>query len=146
MAYRKFFLMMLCSFIVMYLIMFLNMNAPADYFTSITRVYMALLMVAPMSIIMIMMMGKMYPDKKINRLIVKVSLLVFVTSFIALRYQLAVNDSQYLKAMIPHHSSAIMTSVHADLKDPEVRRLADSIIRSQQQEIDQMNAILQRLD
>ncbi|MDQ1096706.1 MULTISPECIES: DUF305 domain-containing protein [Chryseobacterium] len=145
MNYRKFFLMMFFSFILMYIMMFLNVNAAEDYYTSLTRIYMALMMVAPMAILMIMMMGRMYPDRKKNSMIIIISALVFIASFTALRLQLAVGDAQYLRAMIPHHSSAIMTSRHAGIKDPEVRALADSIIKSQQREIDQMNRILKRL-
>ena len=50
-----------------------------------------------------------------------------------------------MKAMIPHHSSAIMVSKHANIKDPEVRQLADSIVASQEREITQMEGILSRM-
>lgn len=133
------------SFMIMYLLMFFNMNAFDDYYTSLTRIYMAVMMVSPMAILMIVMMGKMYPNHRYNRIIISVSALIFILAFLGLRMQVPIDDKQYLKAMIPHHSSAIMTSRHADIKDPEVRRLADSIIRSQQREIDQMNRILDRL-
>lgn len=48
--------------------------------------------------------------------------------------------------MIPHHSSAILTSKNADIKDPELQKLAQTIIEAQEKEIRQMKAILKRLD
>lgn len=146
MEYKKFSLTILLSSIIMYVIMFLNMDKIEDYYTSITRIYMTLLMVAPMAIIMILMMRKMYPNKRINTGIITVATFVFVIALIGLRSQTPVGDVQYLRAMIPHHSSAIMTSKNASIKDPEVRKLADSIIKSQEREIRQMNSILKRLD
>lgn len=146
MEYKKFSLTILLSSIIMYVIMFLNMDKIEDYYTSITRIYMTLLMVAPMAIIMILMMRKMYPNKRINTGIITVAIFVFVIALIGLRSQTPVGDVQYLRAMIPHHSSAIMTSKNASIKDPEVRKLADSIIKSQEREIRQMNNILKRLN
>lgn len=145
MNYKKFALMLLCSFILMYFVMYLNMNNINDYYTSLTRIYMTILMVSPMAVLMLITMPKMYDNKKINKIILLLSVLFFAGFLTALRQQAAVNDSQYLRAMIPHHSSAIMTSKNANIRDPEVRKLADSIIASQQREINEMNSILQRL-
>lgn len=143
--YRKFSLMMCISFVVMYLVMFLNMDRAENYHTSATRIYMAVLMVAPMALVMIGMMGDMYPNKRTNMFIMLGSIALFVVTFVALRTQTPISDVQYMKAMIPHHSSAIMTSKNANIQDPEVRKLADSIIASQEREIRQMEAILDRM-
>ena len=137
--------MMIISFLIMYFVMFLNMDDISHYHTSVTRIYMTILMVTPMAVVMMLMMGKMYPNKRLNEFIVIGSMVVFIVALIALRTQSPIGDVQYTKAMIPHHSSAIMTSKHANIKDPEVRRLADSIIASQQREIEQMEGILKRL-
>lgn len=145
MTYKKLLFTVICSFIIMYLLMFVNMDSVNDYHTSLTRIYMALIMVCPMPILMIVIMRKMYPHIRYNLIIISMSLIVFTLALTGLRKQIPVGDKQYLKAMIPHHSSAIMTSRNADIKDHEVRKLADSIIRSQQREIDQMNRILERL-
>jgi len=145
MSYKKFTIMMFISFIIMYVVMFLNMDSMENFHTSTTRVYMAILMVAPMAIVMMVMMGKMYPNKKINAGIGVAAVILFILTLIALRTQTPISDVQYMKAMIPHHSSAILTSKHADIKDPEVRKLADSIIASQKREIQQMEAILDRM-
>lgn len=107
---------------------------------------MSLLMVAPMSLVMMAMMGKMYPNKKINRLIIASGIGVFAIVLVALRTQTPISDVQYMKAMIPHHSSAIMVSKNADLKDPQVLELAKQIIESQKREISEMKQHIARLE
>lgn len=145
MTYKKFTVMMIISFLIMYTVMFLNIDQFSHYHTSLTRTYMAILMVAPMAVVMMLMMGKMYPNQKLNMVITAGAVVVFIAVLIGLRTQTPIADVQYMKAMIPHHSSAIMVSKHADIKDPEVRELADSIIASQEREIAQMENILKRM-
>ena len=145
MSYKKFALMMVISFIIMYIVMFLNIDNISHYHTSATRIYMALLMVAPMAIVMMLMMGKMYPDRKLNIGIVIGAVAVFVLVLTGLRTQTPIGDVQYMKAMIPHHSSAIMVSKHATIKDPEVKKLSEQIIQSQEKEIAEMEAMLKRM-
>ena len=103
-------------------------------------------MVSAMAVVMMSMMGKMYPDKKINTGIVAGGVIVFIITLLALRSQTPIGDVQYMKAMIPHHSSAILTSERANITDPEVRKLADDIINAQRKEIAEMEAFLDRLD
>ena len=146
MTYKKFSLMLIISFLIMYIVMFLNINSITHYHTSATRIYMALLMVAPMAVVMLLMMGKMYPSKKTNISIIATSIAVFVATLIALRTQTPISDVQYMKAMIPHHSSAILVSKNANIKDPEVKKLAEQIIQSQEKEIAEMKALLEKLD
>ncbi len=145
MSYKKFSLMIVVSCITMYLIMFLNIVDINHFYVSATRIYMALLMAASMGVIMMLMMGNMYPDKKTNTGIIIGSIVVFALILAALRTQTPIGDVQYMKAMIPHHSSAIMTSENADIKDPEVRKLADGIIEAQKKEIGEMKALLTKL-
>jgi uncharacterized protein (DUF305 family) len=129
----------------MYTVMFLNMDSISHYHTSATRTYMAILMVAPMAIVMMLMMGKMYPDKKLNTGIIVGGIVVFILALVGLRTQTPIGDVQYMKAMIPHHSSAIMVSKHANIKDPEVKKLSEEIIQSQEKEIHEMEAMIDRL-
>jgi uncharacterized protein (DUF305 family) len=51
-----------------------------------------------------------------------------------------------MKAMIPHHSIAILTSERAHISDPRVRALADEIISSQKREIAEMKALIADLE
>jgi FtsH-binding integral membrane protein len=144
-SYLKLSGMLAASFVIMYTVMFLNVNDVEDIYLSTTRLYMTILMITPMAIMILISMPKMYPNKRVNTTIYITSALVFSLTFIFLRNQTFVSDKQYMKAMIPHHSSAIMTSSRADLKDPETRALADSIIKSQREEILLMKSALERL-
>jgi uncharacterized protein (DUF305 family) len=144
--YKKFILMLFISFCVMYAVMFFNVDKADHIYLSTTRLYMSLLMVTPMALLMLTLMRKMYPDKKTNTVIILSSVVIFILSLTFLRTQTPIADREYMKAMIPHHSSAILTSKHADIKDPEVKKLAKKIIQSQEEEIAQMKAILERMD
>lgn len=146
MGYKKFWITMVISFIIMYLVMFLNVIEIKHYHTSITRIYMTLLMISAMAVVMMLMMGKMYKNKRLNMGIIAGGVLVFIIVLAGLRSQTPIGDVQYMKAMIPHHSSAILTSERANIKDPEVRKLADDIIKAQRKEIAEMEAMLVRLD
>lgn len=138
--------MLAMSFVIMYLVMFLNVDALSHLYFSLTRTYMALLMVSPMALLMLLLMPAMYKNKMFNRLIVFSSIAVFVLALVFLRNQIPIQDEQYIKAMIPHHSSAIMVSKNADLQDLEVKKLSVQIIKSQEEEIKQMKEILKRME
>lgn len=144
--YKTFVVMLCTSFFIMYGVMFLNVAKLSHVYLSLTRFYMTVLMVAPMALVMLFLMGNMYPNKKLNTLISISSIVVFFAALLALRSQTPVNDVQYMKAMIPHHSSAILTSEHANIKNPEVKKLADGIIESQKKEIAEMKALIDKLD
>ena len=145
-TYTKFGLMMTVSFILMYGIMFLNVFELDHVMLSATRTYMTLLMVAPMAISMLLFMWKMYENIKVNYAIIAISTLVFIGSLWGLRTQTPINDISWMKAMIPHHSSAILTSSNANFKDTEVQKLADDIIKAQKKEIAEMKSMIKRLE
>ncbi|MEE1899462.1 DUF305 domain-containing protein [Flavobacterium rakeshii] len=143
--YGKFLLMLLVSFIVMYAIMYANVASEEHIYFSLNRFYMTILMVVPMGFIMLLFMQRMYKNRKKNNVIIITGVLLFTAAFVMLRTQTYINDVRYMEAMIPHHSSAILSSQHADLKDPEVQELSKKIIESQQKEIEQMKTMIQRL-
>lgn len=99
-----------------------------------------------MAILMLLMMPMMYNNKKLNRIITGAAIGIFAVALLCLRSQAFITDRQYMKAMIPHHSSAILTSKRAGIIDKNVRKLADSIIVSQQEEIRRMKFLLDTLD
>ena len=98
-----------------------------------------------MAISMLLFMWKMYGNKRMNFAIIGGSVLVFIFSLYGLRTQTPVDDIAWMKAMIPHHSSAILTSSNANFDDPEVKKLADEIIKAQEREIAEMKAMIERL-
>lgn len=144
--YWKFLLMIGVSTVVMFGMMYLNVYALDHIFFSRTRVFMALMMGAVMAVIMLLFMWKMYENKKINVMILAASLLVFAGSLFMVRSQTTVNDTAWMKAMIPHHSIAILASKRADLKDPEVKKLAEEIIQAQEEEIDKMKKMIKEME
>jgi len=108
---------------------------------------MACLGISAMALIMWFFMRKMYQNKKKNLAILLGSFVLFVTAFSLVRVQSPViGDVLYMKAMIPHHSIAILTSKRAAINDPEVRKLADEIIKAQEKEIAEMKQYIIRLE
>ena len=145
--YRNFFLMLALSFVAMYITMYLNTYEFDHVYFSLTRFYMACLGIAAMAVIMLSLMLKMYKNKKKNIAIYVGSLVLFVSALGLVRAQRPIiGDVLYMKAMIPHHSIAVLTSKRADLKDPETKKLAEEIIEAQKREIAQMKKIIYRLE
>jgi Na+/melibiose symporter-like transporter len=139
--------MLAASFIAMYITMYLNTYSIDHVYFSLTRFYMSCLGIAAMAVIMWFFMRKMYQNKKKNIAILLGSLVLFVSALGLVRAQSPIiGDILWMKAMIPHHSIAILTSERADIKDPEVRKLADDIIEAQRKEIGEMKEMIKRLE
>jgi uncharacterized protein (DUF305 family) len=107
---------------------------------------MAIVMGAAMAIIMLGFMQKMYTNRRINFAILAGSVIVFFLALWLVRSQSTVQDVSWMKAMIPHHSIAILTSERAHITDPRVRELADEIIETQRKEIAEMEALIEKLE
>jgi len=144
--YARFGVMIATSTIVMLGLMYLNTFQLDHVYFSETRAYMALVMGAAMAVIMLLFMNKMYADRRMNIGIVALSVVVFGGALWLVRSQATVEDVSYMKAMIPHHSIAILTSGRAHISDPRVRKLADGIIEAQQREIAEMKALISDLE
>ena len=146
MSYRRFAAMIATSTLVMFGLMYLNTYAIEHVAFSQTRAWMALVMGAVMAVIMLGFMWGMYKNTRANIAIVVAAVAVFAVSLTLVRSQATVGDVSYMKAMIPHHSIAVMTSERANNRDPEVRRLADEIIEAQVREIAEMKRMIARLE
>ncbi|QNM85843.1 DUF305 domain-containing protein [Polaribacter pectinis] len=145
--YTKFFLMLGCSFVAMYITMYLNTYEFDHVYFSLTRFYMSCLGISTMALIMWFFMRNMYQNKKKNIAIVFGSIVLFLGALGLVREQKStVDDVLWMKAMIPHHSIAILTSERADIKDSEVKKLANDIIKAQKKEIEEMKAMIKRLE
>lgn len=142
MNYGRYAAMIATSTVVMFGLMYLNTYALDHIFFSQTRLWMALLMGATMAIIMLGFMWSMYRGSGTKVAIILASVVVFALSLYLVRSQTTVGDVAYMKAMIPHHSIAIMTSRRAQITDPRVRELADEIIEAQVREIDEMKGLI----
>lgn len=144
-SYLRFAAMIATSTVAMYAMMYLNTWTLDHVFFSQTRAWMALYMGAGMAIIMLSYMLGMYANRAVNLAIFAGAALAFGTGVYLVRSQATVEDVAWMKAMIPHHSIAILTSERAELSDPRVRDLAERIIEAQRLEIAEMKALIDDL-
>ena len=142
MSYKRFAAMIVTSTVVMYGLMYSTAYRWDHVWFSQTRFWMALFMGAAMAIVMLAFMLGMYSDRKKNIAIFAGSAVLFAAGLYLARSQQTVSDVSWMKAMIPHHSIAILTSERARISDPRVRELADEIIRAQREEIAEMAALI----
>ncbi|SFC38755.1 protein of unknown function [Kaistella jeonii] len=146
-VYTTFVLMLAASFVAMYITMYLNTYELDHVYFSLTRFYMVCLGISAMALIMFFFMRKMYQNKQKNLGIIVGSIGLFFAALGLVRAQSPiVGDVLWMRAMIPHHSIAILTSERANIKDPEVKKLAESIISAQKKEIEEMKTMIKRLD
>jgi hypothetical protein len=146
MNYARFAAMVATSTVVMFGLMYLNVFQLDHIYFSETRAFMALIMGAVMAVIMLAFMLSMYKNRRTNVAIFAGSTVVFALALWLVRSQTTVGDVAYMKAMIPHHSIAILTSERARISDPRVRELADEIIAAQREEIAEMKALIRDLE
>ena len=126
----------------MYLLMFAMIDTLGDFWNNVNMFWMAVLMAAPMNIIMIVSMPGMYPDRAKTIASIAITLALVLGSWLAIRQQWAVGDGQFLRSMIPHHSGAILMCQEAVLTDPRIVKLCDGIVAGQRAEIAEMERLL----
>jgi hypothetical protein len=141
-SYPRFMAMVGTSTVIMLGLMYLNTYQLDHIMWSETRFWMMFMMGGVMAAVMLAFMWSMYRDNAKNIIILAVAVLVFLLGLFLMRSQVTIDDSDYMSAMIPHHSIAIMTSERAGIDDPRVRELADGIIRAQRREIKEMKWLL----
>ena len=142
--YRGLAVEIVLDFIVMYFVMYTMIATVNHFHFNLNNVYMTLMMVAPMTVIMLVSMRSMFPSRRINLAIGAAAILVFALSFAGMRTQAGIGNAEFLRAMIPHHSGAILMCEQATLTDPEIKALCGDIVASQRKEIAQMEALLAR--
>lgn len=140
--YWRFAAMIATSMTAMFALTYANTYRLADVKWSETRFYMTFVMGATMAVIMLGFMLGMYKSRTVNTAIFAGSVVVFCFALWLVRSQATVEDESYMRAMIPHHSIAILTSSRADIADVRVRELAEEIIEAQKREIAEMNWLL----
>ncbi len=142
--YGRLLMMMAVSFLAMYALMYAMVDSWGNVYHNVNQFYMAGLMSAPMLLIELVLMSKMYPSRRWN-LILGLGTAVFMAlCWFGIREQAAVNDGQFVRSMIPHHAGAILMCEQNRLTDPDLQRLCQDIISSQRAEIAQMKAILEK--
>ncbi len=144
--YKRFMAMVGTSTVIMFGLMYLNTYVIDHVFWSETRFWMMFVMGAVMAVVMLAFMWGMYKNKVKNWIIIGVAVVTFALSLFLVRSQTTIDDREYMSAMIPHHSIAILTSERAGIEDVRVRKLANDIIRAQRREIDEMRWLIQDID
>ena len=128
--------------IVMFFLTYVMIDTTEHFYANINRMYMAILMAAPMVIVMLLVMRKMYPDPKMNAAIHAGAAGVFLLVLWLARTQTPVGNDQFLRSMIPHHSSAIVMCEESAITDPQIIELCGEIVEAQVSEINEMKEIL----
>lgn len=141
-AYKSLAIQTAISGVIMYGVMFVMIDRLSSYYNNLNTLYMTFMMVAPMVVLMILAMGHMFPSKRLNALLLGGCAVVFFGGFALIRTQATIGDYQFLRSMIPHHSGAVLMCEQASLSDPKIVALCRQIIKSQREEIAQMEAML----
>nr|WP_207619473.1 DUF305 domain-containing protein [Nocardioides sp. IC4_145] len=145
--YLKFAAMIATSAAVMFVLMYSSVYDIGHVHYSQERLYMALTSTGAMALVMLAYMATMmYKNRALNVVVVVAALVVGLGAFYASRTQLFIDDEKYMKAMVPHHSIAILTSERADIDDVRVRELANQIIEAQRREIKEMEWLLKDIE
>ncbi|MFY1650956.1 DUF305 domain-containing protein [Solwaraspora sp. WMMB762] len=134
------------SFVVMLLLTYSMIWTIDDFYLNLSNTYMALMMVAPMGVIMLGVMWMMFGNRTLNVILAVGFVVLFGVAFYFGRQESFIGDEQFLKSMIPHHSRAILVCERSDITDPEIIELCGQIVETQQEEINQMKQILQRYE
>jgi uncharacterized membrane protein YqhA len=145
-AYGRLAVMAVLSFIAVYVLMYAMVDTLFDAYPNLNQAYMAGLMTAPVVLIALLLMGRMFPRRSANVAIAMLSVALLAACLYAIRTQAAVGDLQFLKSMIAHHSGAVLMCERAKLTDDEIKRLCAAIIEGQRNEITQMNALIKKLE
>ena len=142
--YRKLALTLSINAVLMFFITYAMIDTVDHFHVNINRVYMSLMMVAPMAMLMLFVMRSMYTDATLNSILYAVFAVLFMASFALAWTQTPVGNEQFLRSMIPHHSSAILMCEQSAITDREILTLCEEIVKAQKEEIAQMKNILER--
>tara|TARA_B100000745_G_C20121901_1_gene384139 strand:- start:123 stop:566 length:444 start_codon:yes stop_codon:yes gene_type:complete len=113
-----------------------------DLYLSLTLFYGGLIMASNMmwahEIIHFIYHGKM------NKIIFSIGIILTILTTFIIRSQIFVDDNQWLRRMISHHSTALTTShkIKNKTQNPKLKQLAEDIIDTQEKEISQMKQLL----
>ena len=141
-SYGKLALALAISLVVMFLLTMSMIRTSDHFYLNLSNFYMALVMVAPMGLIMLAVMWAMFGNTRLNVALLAGFLVLWFGAWALGRTETFVGNEQFLKSMIPHHSRAILVCQEAHITDPEIEKLCQQIVKTQKQEIAQMKRIL----
>ena len=146
MTWGRFFGMIAVSTVLMFILMYQLVFSPEHAMFSINRLLASLIMACVMSVTMLAFMWSMYEGMAAKIAVVTVAGLLGVILLLMNRGQTLINDTRFMKSMIPHHSIAINNARKASISDPRVRKLADEIIEAQVREIAEMKLLIEDIE
>lgn len=141
-SYGRLLGMTVLSFVAMFILMYAMVDRLENVYVNFNQVYMVGLMAAPMVLIEMVLMRSMYPNAKLNAVIILATLVVMMLCWVFIRQQTAISDNQFVRSMIPHHAGAVLMCEENKLKDPDLVKLCQDIISSQKAEIALMTSKL----
>lgn len=144
--YLRFGAMILTSTVIMFGLMYIEVFSFDHVMWSETRFFMALIMGGAMTLVMLVFMLGMLKNPRLNVLIALGGLVLFGSAVFLARSQTTVQDRSYMSAMIPHHSIAILTSEHSEIRDIRTCELAVAIIKAQRKEISEMKWLIDDIE
>jgi hypothetical protein len=146
MGWGRFAAMIATSTVIMFFLMH-QLVYEADHLTfSVNRLLASLVMGAVMAAVMLAFMWSMYEGMGTKIVVLSGAVLLAAVLLHLNRSQSLIDDTRFMRAMIPHHSIAINNSRRADLRDPRVRELADEIIAAQVREIRIMKLLIDDIE
>jgi hypothetical protein len=146
MGWGRFAAMIATSVVIMFFLMY-QLIYTLDHATfSVNRLVASLVMGTVMTVVMLGYMWSMYQGTAIKIGVVAGALLFGGVLLYVNRAQALIGDTEFMKAMIPHHSIAVNNARNADIRDPRVRELADEIIASQMREIRTMQLLIEDIE
>ena len=143
-GYKKLAISLAINTVIMFLLTYVMIDTMDHFRININRIYMALIMAAPMGIVMLLVMRSMFKNKQLNTILFAAFGIAIVLLFFLMRTQTPVGNVQFLQSMIPHHSSAILMCEQSTITDPEIVSLCEDIVQTQEEEIAKMNAIMEK--
>ena len=146
MGWGKFAAMIATSTFIMFFLMYQLVYEAAHLTFSVNRLVASLVMGSVMTVVMLGFMWSMYEGQVTKIAVLAGAAVLGVALLFVNRSQSLIDDARFMKSMIPHQSIAINNARKADIRDPRVRELADTIISSQVREIREMKLLLEDIE
>jgi hypothetical protein len=146
MGWSRFFAMITTSTVIMFFLMYQLVYSWDHAMFSVNRLIASLVMGCVMAAVMLGFMGSMYQGMRTKLGVLIVAILAGSILLCVNRNQNLIEDTAFMRSMIPHHSIAINNARKAEISDPRVRELADQIIDSQVREIEEMKLLIDDIE
>lgn len=146
MGWMRFAAMIATSTFIMFFLMYQLVYEADHLMFSVNRLIASLVMGSVMTVVMLGFMWSMYRGTGIKIAVLATAALLGVGLLYVNRTQSVIEDTRFMKSMIPHHSIAINNARKSDIRDVRVRELANEIIASQVREIRVMKLLIEDIE